>query len=980
MKKTLKKLITFLISASMLISSAASVFAVADAPETYTDVIYENDGSSSAIIGNVCMSWADTGDAHHGKADVVQATDDLIYAGKNVTIETGRDYVLSFDFKTTANDHPFRVLLTDTNNKQFAHFSVDAYGNAVIANTGWSLWDLRGTYNGQYRVGFPYTANEWHTVDAVFHPNGEDTKIDWYFDGEFKVTADTTGDTVQHLQGESGILRTIYVASTKTGVDCGYNDTDIKMPSTWDESKVMYVDNMRVSYVDTYKSYYAKAEYANGEAVVTFNETPTGNLTTAVVKDVAGNVVSNGTVTQEGRKLYIPVDSTKLIEGKEYTVVLPASLSVTGKALANLPVFTAPSVNAAIDPAAIVPQVSQARIIKNFETGTLAGRDAPGGENSGYGTDAAVVDDATGSSMGKVLSLTSKTKGAFLRFARIWGDSWSAWDTTVSPVSQNYILTELDVYQDGTDKFRTCDIVAFATTRNIGIVGFCFFDAAGNFVYVKNGQGWCNQETVTASDAYAVVTPKNKEISGWHNIKMLYDKKAMKMHYYLDNEYVGKADVPSAVTAENSDVREIRFKVSGDFDVNNKATLVDNLKISYLDTVMPNGTVVASIADERTINPGSTPDITLPINSGIKEGRDYILNADIKISNPASNGVKIYVRNGNGELLLSSKLDMTDTLAFLKNGGAWLDNAATNHAGYFHAFDAFADETKAHNLTVYADTSAGTLSVYVDKQYITTVSRTATNGIVPNMITVGVTKDTQCQATVSNLKVIELPGPAALKARINTPNAAYNQYEANIPGNLSSVDVYYSDAIDVTEGNAPTATLTDEQGTNVTLGAPTFDADAKKLSYPVSTFLANGTYTLSIANAKTTSGTTVDDVQAAFGVNGDDRVTVEDFKYVTEGDGELLGTPGAGVPLYVNAEVTNYTPVAKSVVVVIAEYSGNRLSNVSYKELPIPSGETLTVNSTTNQVTMNYTEGCTYKAMIWSSFDTGVPYADAIDL
>ena len=210
----------------------------------------------------------------------------------------------------------------------------------------------------------------------------------------------------------------------------------------------------------------------------------------------------------------------------------------------------------------------------------------------------------------------------------------------------------------------------------------------------------------------------------------------------------------------------------------------------------------------------------------------------------------------------------------------------------------------------------------------------------------------------------------------------YIIYTANIPGNLSSVDVYYSYAVDLTEGKAPTATLKNAGGADVTLGAPTFDAETKKLSYPVSTFLANGTYTLAVTNAKTTSGAAVDDVQVAFDINGDDRVTVEGFKYVSEGDSDILDPSGlpTGYPLYVKATVTNFTPVQKNVVVLIAEYSGNRLSDVSYKELPIPSGESLTVNSTTNAVTINYTEGCTYKAMIWSGFDTGVPYADAIDL
>lgn len=983
MKKTLKKVITFLISASMLISSAAGVFAAVDAPATYTDVIYENDGSNSAIIGNGCMSSSpvDTGDAHHGKADVINATDTQTYASKDVNIEAGRDHVLSFDFKTTANDHPFVFMLRDTAGKDFAHFGVNSCGKAVIANTGWALWDMNSNYSGNYRYGFDYTANEWHTVDAVFHPNGENTTIDWYFDGEFKVKATTTGDSNDSMVGETGTLRTIYVKSTKTGKDCG----GVFENATWNESKVMYVDNMRIYYADTYKNegYYAKAEYASGEAVVTFNETPAGNLTGAVVKDVAGNIVSNGTDTQEGRKLYIPVDATKLIEGKEYTVVLPKTASVTGKSLANIPVFTAPAASADIEPAAIVPQVTQARIIKNFETGTLDGRDTPGGENTYGTTNAAVIEDSTNSGKGKILSLKSAANGNMLRFCRRgWGSDWSAWDQTVSPVSQNYILTELDVYQDATDKFRTCDIVAYGVVGNTPVVGFCFFDKAGNFVYVKNGQGWCNQETATASSAYAVVTPKNKETSGWHNIKMLYDKKGMKMHYYLDNEYVGEAAVPSSVTAETSDVKEIRFKVSSDFDVNNKATLIDNLKVSYLDTVMPNGTVVASKPEAVAIEAGKEADIKPTVNPEIKAGRDYILSADIKITNPASNGVKIHVRNSNNNILLTSKLDMTNTLAFHKTFLGWLDPASTQNNSYFHAFDAFADETKAHNLTVYTDTSAGTLSVYVDKQYITTVERTNDKGIVPNQLYVNA-KDSQCSATISNLKVIEVAGPAALKARINTSKATYNQYEANIPGNLSSIDVYYSDAVDVTAENAPTATLKNADNTEITLGNPTFDANAKKLSYPVSNFLANGTYTLAVTNAKTTSGAAVDDVQVAFDINGDDRVTVEDFKYVSEGDSDILDPSGlpTGYPLYVKATVTNFTPVEKNVVVLIAEYSGNRLSNVSYKELPIPSGESLTVNSTTtDKVTMNYTEGCTYKAMIWSGFDTALPYVDAIDL
>lgn len=959
MKKTLKKVITFLICSSMLISSAAGVFAAVDAPATYTDVIYENDGSSSAIIGSGCMSWADTGDAHHGKADVVQATDDLTYAAKDVTIDTGRDYVLSFDFKTTANDHPFKFMLRDTNGKDFAHFSVDAYGNAVIANTGWSLWDLNGNYNGQYRVGFPYTANEWHTVDAVFHPNGEDTTIDWYFDGEFKVTADTTGDSNQGLKGESGILKQIYIASTKTGANCG---GDLKEGVTWNESKVMYVDNMRISYVDTYEGYYAKAEYASGEAIVTFNETPAGNLTTAVVKDVAGNTVSNGTVTQEGRKLYIPVDATKLKEDRTYYVILPSNVnSVTGKALANNAVsFKAQAVETQGLDATLYTQ--------DFESVT-DGSLAPGLGYSDVDTKTYSYVDETHK---KAWLLNGDYSGIkYVRCLPVDDTNFGISDEIV--VSADFYLNEMK---------RTADIRVQDQHGNAAF-GFCFFDAAGHFVVIKNkNHVWSQNEIVSESNDTYIVANTPISVQKWYTVKMVINTTDRKVTYYLGAdgtwETVATVDILQGTQGTNY-FDELRLQ-GWDNNTNSKRPYgnfyIDNIKIGYQNINVTTAKTLATATNNIAYDFSEQAD---------KLDDKYLLDADVTFTEANK---PLYFRTNDTKNPPTSGLifnvDAAGNLSMSKSLLNWKADP------YMQSLNTTVELNKPVNikLLVYK-TKFKTVSVFVNDNFVRSLALGWGNEpgsagyLTDNMGAANFVKgDNNTSPNIVNkVSIGNFTEKLATDIRLtDASDNVYSIYTANIPGNLSSIDVYYSDAVDVTEGKAPTATLKNAEGADVTLGTPTFDADAKKLSYPVSTFLANGTYTLAVTNAKTTSGAAVDNVQVAFDINGDDRVTVEDFKYVTEGDGELLGTPGAGVPLYVNAEVTNYTPVQKNVVVLIAEYSGNRLSDVSYKELPIPSGETLTVNSTTNQVTMNYTEGCTYKAMIWSSFDTGVPYADAIDL
>ena len=102
------------------------------------------------------------------------------------------------------------------------------------------------------------------------------------------------------------------------------------------------------------------------------------------------------------------------------------------------------------------------------------------------------------------------------------------------------------------------------------------------------------------------------------------------------------------------------------------------------------------------------------------------------------------------------------------------------------------------------------------------------------------------------------------------------------------------------------------------------------------------------------------------------------MKYVNASDVEIT-SPSAGQSINVAATIKNDTAAEKKAVVILAGYDGGKLVDVKYKEVTIAAGATATVG-TTDMVTMTHTEGRTYKAMVWDSFDAGVPYVSAIGL
>ena len=186
--------------------------------------------------------------------------------------------------------------------------------------------------------------------------------------------------------------------------------------------------------------------------------------------------------------------------------------------------------------------------------------------------------------------------------------------------------------------------------------------------------------------------------TGWHNVKILHDKVKARVHYYLDNQYLGEAitkEDTACITLEKRKLTKLEINTNG-ANLSSNEMLVDNIKMSYLDTVMPNGTVLGEMTEPMTKTVASTDagnggmDIIPANSSTIKAGRDYIYSADIQISNPVFNGVRFYAQNSSGNLLLSGKIANDNTsVAFYKNSAPWLDNASANDNNYVHVFDMF---------------------------------------------------------------------------------------------------------------------------------------------------------------------------------------------------------------------------------------------------------------------------------------------------
>lgn len=327
--KILKNAIAVLTAVSVVISPLC-IFAAA---QKGTIDAYLDFNEKVEFTSSQCVSMVDSGDPMYGNSLLVSPIEQLSYAQRDFSIdESVKNYVVSFDFKAKQTDHIFRMLVRDTNRKDITSVTWEQNGKVVIPMNGQTPYNLSkgATYDGKLNFKeIGYYDSDWHNLTISVNPNGSKTKLYWYYDGEFVLEADTT---LTGLSQCSGILKCLYVVSTKNGADCGIASGE---SLKYDGDEGLLIDNVTVS------TYTDNAFYANmrsigfGSVSASFTEALNTNSdfgSIAVRNTENGEEVSVSNIEHDVSNIIIDFEQP-LNPSTEYRIEIPGLKSCMGKEL-----------------------------------------------------------------------------------------------------------------------------------------------------------------------------------------------------------------------------------------------------------------------------------------------------------------------------------------------------------------------------------------------------------------------------------------------------------------------------------------------------------------------------------------------------------------------------------------------------------------------------------------------------------------------
>jgi len=247
--KNFGKKIKRAIATLIMLSVASTCFIyVSAAPIEENSIIAFADFESDKWFTNQGTSLENV-DGLYGTSLKVIPQEKESFASREVYLEDSvEEYTVSFDFKADQTDHNFCLLLRDSMGKDFSNLFFDHYGNVIVTNNGRYFYSVAYKEQAEQYEGTSFTAlgsydTNWHSVSVRIVPNGDSTKLYWYYDGEFVFEADTSRqDTKKDQQDISGILKSMYVLSLKNG---------LYMPEgsslEYDGTESFYFDNFIVS-------------------------------------------------------------------------------------------------------------------------------------------------------------------------------------------------------------------------------------------------------------------------------------------------------------------------------------------------------------------------------------------------------------------------------------------------------------------------------------------------------------------------------------------------------------------------------------------------------------------------------------------------------------------------------------------------------------------------------------------------------------
>lgn len=536
-------------------------------------------------IGDDRTSIVDSGDEKYGKVLKIVPTSSKGYMSAGpFDIEEGRDYSVSFDFKADQEDHPFKFMFRDrdldpasSKYRDFAHISLDQYNNFVVALHGWSIWSMNGAYDNVSWSSVGSYGTDWNNINIVFHPNFDKTTIDYYINGVLVKTCDTTlgenGETAE-LKGETGILKTMYFLTTDTGTTEGASSA-----VEYDGTEAFYMDNLRVAYVDK-ENLTAKASF-NGKSIDVKMSEPVEGFDTSDIRLIDTESRTDYTIEyaqMTGTSSLEIVPKDELLVNTEYMVILPEGIkSKSGKELFSRRLAFVVSGDSSSSTTPEIPELG--RILWDNDYNDMQ-ENLPAKWDDTWKN--ILLRDCTKGISTYKMTQTDGTEGIVLKYAAVSGANYlrleSGNDTFTDTADEDIVVASMDVYRD--EMKRTADFALYGG----GTIGLWFMDSYGNLVFINDNNNLWSTDDIdhgVGDNKYSAkhtVYNKKIETGKWYNITAVISKTDMKIHYFVDGEYV--TTCPTRANW-NKVFQGYRITLQSKGFTDERAIYLDNVRLYY---------------------------------------------------------------------------------------------------------------------------------------------------------------------------------------------------------------------------------------------------------------------------------------------------------------------------------------------------------------------------------------------------------------
>ena len=895
------------------------------------------------------------------------------YLDKYVTIpSTSKDRVMvEFDFTASSTDFPYHILsngkVSETSSRNLAHLMLAPNGKVVVSKDAGTPYNLttdptktpiRGYNVADYEAGKTYRMTMVYDINGRDVEPGHNTTIDYYMDGKYLYTADTsffssTGEEKKQSETADG-----YLASLHFGPKAGsvLQAEQNKIDST---GKSLKIENFKVLNADMYPNLEYDAPTVDENGVkVKFSETlacantadyTSGNdLSTVQIKSIDGETVDGVSAAIKNETLSLTYTGS-LKSGKTYYVILSKNFkSVDEKVLAdNTIAFKAPEATG----------LDATLYTQDFDSATTDS--TPTGFSYWDQNGADRVFETVDATHNKAWHLNKDYSD--LRYVRCTAVSDANYDLSDEiVVSADFYLNQIK---------RTADIMVQNADKNKKY-GFCFFDSAGHFVVIKHkDHAWSQDETVNASSDTYIVANTPIEAKKWYTVKMVINKTDETVTYYLGADGAWET-VGTAPILHGTEYAFDELRLQGwDDNKNSKRPYgdfyMDNIKIGYQNI---NTTMASTLA---TAENNIEYDFSSIEN---KLGDKYLFDADVTFTQANTN---VFFRTTDTKNPPSSGLifnvDEAGNLSMSTSLLNWW-TAPT----YAYSLNTRIELNKPVNIKLLVDkTKKKAVTVFVNDQYVRSLAfgwgnewLGDTNYITDNPGAANFVKgDHNTDPNKVNKVSIghvtsNIPEGITLT---DSSDKTYGIYTDGIPADVGSVSLTYGDAFaDGTDVSGATLKAKAGDGVLTPVDGYTAALSADKKSIVISKtdgVLANGTYVISVSGI---SG--ADDFSTEFVVNDTRSLVINSFSVAKDED-----------KYYPSITATNYGVSQKSITVLICEYTKDaipQLVNADVKPITLNGGASTTIGKNDISLTTTRTD-TTIKAFIWSALGENKPIVNA---